>query len=64
MAVEAFAYFAKGETSIFPSILLLKPELKKLASSLELIDNQVVLDLPLKFKHVRAAVKKLANKDS
>ncbi|MEM9412507.1 MAG: serine/threonine-protein kinase [Planctomycetota bacterium] len=64
MAVEAFAYFAQGETKIFPSILLLKPELKKLMASFKMNENQAVLDLPLKFKRVRAAVKKLANAQS
>ncbi len=59
-AIEAFDYFTKSaHVAHVPAILLVKPELKKLASTLTMQDHSMQLDLPLKFKRVRAALKKL-----
>ena len=59
VAVEAFDYFAKGDWSSFPAIILVKPELNKLMSSVKINENQLALPLPLKFKQLRAALRKL-----
>ncbi len=59
-AVEAFHFFLGDEnTQDVPAILLVKPQYKKLAKQLKLGSHTATLDLPLKFKYMRAALKKL-----
>ena len=60
VAVEAFNFLGTNENlGQFPTILLAKPELEKLVKSIKMGPNMISLGLPLKFKHVRRALKKL-----
>ena len=58
-AVEAFDYFCRGEWGKFPAVILVKPELKKLMTKVKKEENKVALELPLKVKLLRAALRKL-----
>ena len=59
VAVEAFHYFTQGDYASFPSIILLKPDLKRLMAEVAMNENKMALALPLKFKQLRAALRKL-----
>ena len=63
--IEAFAYFSKSQTTSYvPSILLTSRDYKKLVPQLELDDHHVVLELPLKFKNVRAVLNQLLSNET
>lgn len=62
-AVEAFNYFLTNEeTAGSPTILLVKPGLKKLAASVKMGSCGIALEMPLNFKHMRKAILKLTPK--
>ena len=60
VGIEAFHYFSRGKnTAAVPAVLLVPPELKKFLADVEFDSHHLLLDLPLKFKRVRAALKHL-----
>ena len=65
MGLEAFDYFSKSDsTASVPAVVLVPKEYKKLTSQLQLDDHRVALDLPLKFKNVRAALNQLLSNET
>ncbi len=60
LGIEAFNYFSRGKnTAAVPAILLMPTELKKFLADVNIDSHHMVLDLPLKFKRMRAALKQL-----
>lgn len=65
MGLEAFDYFSKsGNTASIPAMVLVPKEYKNLVSQLQLDEHRVALDLPLKFKNVRAALNHLLSNET
>lgn len=65
MGMEAFDYFSRSDhTNSVPAMVLVPKEFKKLVPQLRLNDHHVALDLPLKFKNVRAALNQLLSNET